>query len=152
MLELIAGEKQCGTIGIEAAGIGIVWKNAGFDADPEKIFDRVLIFAAVEAAHRDDSAGVAEELPCDDEFPGEVGEKGRLFVETELRLFLRRHLAGVHDVQDLLPGFCGLHRLERKGESFEINAALFGERVMTLEAVFIEDRKVGFGDNGTLFL
>ena len=93
LLKLVARKEKGFSEGVEGAAAAVVWEVLCVYLDAEEFFDGVLVFALVEAAHRDDAARVGERLPRGHHGAGEMPEELRLLGRLRLLLFLGRHLA-----------------------------------------------------------
>ena len=63
-----------------------------------------------------------------------------------LLLLFRRHLPGVQNIENVLPGLRLLDRFDLKGQAFEIDAALLGVGIVAIHAIGIQEGRMLFGE------
>ena len=142
LLELIGGHEEILPCRVEAARARVARQLGHIDLHAEQFAQRVLVFAPVQAPHRDDALLIIERAPRRDHHVREVIEEVRLRRVRWLFLILGGHLTGVYLIEHLLPL---LRRLDvREGErqvvDAETAALLF--RAVTLHAVLLQQRLV----------
>ena len=144
LLELIRRHEKRRAHRIEGARAAVGRQFPGIDLDTEEVADRFLVFAAVEAPHRDFSTRVGELVARGHEGAGEGFEKGGLGLVGGLRLVLGRHLAGVHGIEDLLPEIGSGNVVEDERNVVEPDLALLFVGVVAGGAMFAEKDPVRF--------
>ena len=140
-----------GTDGVKGGDFSIIRNIVKGDIKAEEITNSGGILALIEAAHFDFTTMIGEKLAGGIDGTGKRVEDVRHFMRRRLLLVLRRHIASVELIKNVLPSL-GSVVVGNFPEGFiETDLAFLLLRAVALDAVAVEEGLEGFlGNDGVL--
>ena len=144
LLDLVAGHEKRRPHGIERARAAVRRQIAHVNLHTEQVADGIAVLPTIEPAHRDLSSVVADDFACGYERVRERVKKLRLASALGLFCIVRRHLAGVQLIENLLPPVSAFDGRNCECDVIEPQLAFLLFLVVALDAVVLEEDALRF--------